>query len=426
MANISKELMHKCTSSVIKSVIDPKLVSFKRVELGGGSDTRFFGIKDSKGNDMFWVVLLDESSGFGRGYVNIIKKGSDPTKKQEAMVNAWKKVRKPLQSKKAGVVLVDPDLPNNENPFPLTAKLVTEDKTSASKTPLGSLIDAVYNAFITVKSDALTFEPMTATNPDYDHQLEIALPHKTVWEYIYPSSGRESPTGDTPDLLKVLAADLKDSCFIVRLTGVSVKNGTDDEGNDRSIVKVCMKVHYIVEMPNLGAFIKVKKAAPEDNFSGASFDSFTNGMSGLDFYKELVDGKVSDLSISTPKKEKKDKGGKKAIAAEGVEDAAAKTKKSRPKKSKDDEESPLKKSKNSMTGISPATFEELKKLADDKLTAEMDKLIDEAPAPAEEEEEDGEVVVDDDGEEVTVVEETQREELDPVLKARKKSRLGVV
>ncbi len=90
--------------------------------------------------------------------------------------------------KKGGVVLVDPDLPNNENSFPLTAKLVTEDKTSVSKTPLKNLIDAVYNAFVTVKSDALTFDPITATNSDYDHPLEIALPHKTVWEYIYPSS----------------------------------------------------------------------------------------------------------------------------------------------------------------------------------------------------------------------------------------------
>ncbi len=78
MANISKKLVRKCTSSVFKSIIDPKLVSFNRVELGGSSDTRFYGINDGKGNDMFWVVLLDESSGFGRGYVNIIKKGSDP------------------------------------------------------------------------------------------------------------------------------------------------------------------------------------------------------------------------------------------------------------------------------------------------------------------------------------------------------------
>ena len=75
----------------------------------------------------------------------------------------------------------------------------------------------------------------------------------------------------------------------------------------------------------------------------------------------------------------------------------------------------------------------MKKLADDKLTAEMDKFIDDAPAPVEEEEEDeavegedGEVVVDDDGEEVTVVEETRCEESEPVVKASKKSRLGVV
>jgi len=67
-----------------------------------------------------------------------------------------------------------------------------------------------------------------------------------------------------------------------------------------------------------------------------------------------------------------------------------------------------------------------------KPTDEMNKLIDDARAPAEEdeevqEEEDGEVIVDDDGEKVTVVEETQREDLDPVLKTRtKKSRLGVV
>ena len=424
MANISKELVHKCTASVVKSVIDPKLVSFKRVELGANPSTRFYGIKDGKGNDMFWVVLLDESSGFGLGCVNIIKKGNDPAKKQEAMVNAWKKVRKPLSMKKSGVVLVDPDLPNNENPFPLTAKLVTEDKSSASKTPLGNLIDAVYNAFITVKSDALTFEPMTATNPDYDHQLEIALPHKTIWEYIYPSSMRESPTGETPDLLKVLAADLKDACFIVRLTGVSIKNDTDDKGNDKSVVKVCMKVHYIVEIPNLGAFIKVKKAAPEDAFSGASFDSFTNGLSGHDFYKELNDGKVSDLSISTPKK--KDKGGKKALAAEGVEESSAKAKKSRPKKAKGDEESPLKKPKKSAEAAVEGTSSDDNKFAD-----EMNKLMDDSNAPVvgedeNEEDGDGDDDADDSGEEVLVVEETQREDLDPVLKARKKSRLGVV
>jgi hypothetical protein len=143
MANISEERVHKCTSSVIKSVVDPKLVSFKRVELCGNSDTRFFGINDVKGHDMFWVVLLDGSSGFGRGYDNIIKKGSDPTKKQESMVNAWKKVRKSTAARNVGVALVDPDIPNNENPFPLTAKLVTEDKTSATKTPLGNLVDAV-------------------------------------------------------------------------------------------------------------------------------------------------------------------------------------------------------------------------------------------------------------------------------------------
>jgi hypothetical protein len=266
---------------------------------------------------------------------------------------------------------------------------------------------------------------MTSTSPDYDHQLEIAIPHKTVWEYVYPSSQRESPTGETPDLLKVLAANLKDSCFIVRLTGVSIKNGTDDKGNDRSIVKVCMKVHYFVEIPNLGAFIKVKKAAPEDTFSGASFDSFTNGMSGSDFYKELIDGKVSDLSISTPKKEKKDKNSKKALTDGVSEDAATKTKKYRPKKTKGDEESPLKKPKNSMTEeLRTLAFDEFKKLEDDKLTAEMDKLIDDAPVPAEEEEAEEED--DEDGEEVTVVEETQREDLDPVLKARKKSRLGAV
>ena len=65
MANISKELVHQCSNNVIKTIVDPKLVSFKRVELGASSNTRFFGVKDVKGNDMFWVVLLDESSGFG-------------------------------------------------------------------------------------------------------------------------------------------------------------------------------------------------------------------------------------------------------------------------------------------------------------------------------------------------------------------------
>ncbi len=122
----------------------------------------------------------------------------------EAMINDWKRARKPLSTKKACVVLVDPDLPNNEIMFPLTAKLVTEDKTSASKTPLGILIDAIYDAFVAVKSDVMIFDPMMATIPDYDHQLEIALPRTTIWEYIYPSSQRESTTGETPDLLKAL------------------------------------------------------------------------------------------------------------------------------------------------------------------------------------------------------------------------------
>jgi len=421
MANISKELVHKCTASVVKSVVDPKLVTFKRVELGASSDTRFYGIKDGKGNDMFWVVLLDESSGFGRGYVNIIKKGNDPAKKQEAMVNAWKKVRKPLSMKKAGIVLVDLDLPNNDNPFPLTAKLVTEDKSSASKTPLGNVVDAVYNAFVNVKSDVLTYDPMTSTNPDYDHQLEIAIPDKTIWEYVYPSSKRESPNGESLDLLKALAADLKDSCFIVRLTGVSIKNGTDDKGNDRSIVKVCMKVHYIVEIPNLGAFIKVKKAAPEDTFSGASFDSFMNGMSGSDFYKELVEGKVSDMSISTPKK--KNKGNKKALTDGASEETAVKTKKSRPKKAKSDGESPLKKPKKTEDVVEDTS-------SDDKLADDMTKLMKDSADPIatgeEEAEDDGGDDDNDDGEDVQVVEETQPEDLDPALKARKKSRLGVV
>jgi len=134
MANILKELVQKRTTSVIKSVVDPKLVLFKRMELGGNSDTHFLGIKDGKGNNIFWVVLLDDFSGFGRDYDNIIKKGSDPIKEQEAMGNAWKKIRKFLATKKADVALLDPDIPNNENPFPLTAKLVTEDKTPASKT----------------------------------------------------------------------------------------------------------------------------------------------------------------------------------------------------------------------------------------------------------------------------------------------------
>jgi hypothetical protein len=285
MANISKELVHQCSKSVVKALVEPKLVTFKRVDLGAGSNTRFFGMKDIKGNDMFWVVLLDESSGFGRGYVNIIKKGPDPAKKQEAMVNAWKKVRKSLSTKKAGVALVDPDIPDNGNPFPLTAKLVTEDKTPASDTSLGNLVDAVYNAFKVNKPDEIPHTPSMAINPEYDHQMEIALPHKTLWDYVYPSDLRSSPTGETADLLKVLAADLKDSCFIVRLTGVTVKSGTDDDGKDISIIKVCLKVHYIVEIPNLGAFIKVKTAPPEDAFSGDR-PQFKAGIWGI--VKELT------------------------------------------------------------------------------------------------------------------------------------------
>ena len=413
MANISKELVHQCSNNVIKVIVDPKLVFFKRVELGASSNTRFFGVKDVKGNDMFWVVLLDESSGFGRGYVNIIKKGNDPAKKQESMVNAWKKVRKSLSTKKAGIALVDPDLPNNENPFPLTAKLVTEDKASASKTPLGNLVEAVYSAFVANKPDEIPFTPTTATIPEYDHQMELALPHKTLWEYVYPSNLRESPTGETADLLKVLAADLKDSCFIVRLTGVTVKSGTDDYGKDVSIIKVCMKVHYIVEIPNLGAFIKVKTSAPEDAFSGASFDSFTNGMSGSAFYKDLV-GPSS--AIRTPAK--KDKGANKKAVVLIANDATLsiegdKVKKSRAKKTKGEDESPLKKPKKVDASIEETS-------SDEKLAAEMDKLMDETALDGEIEDGDGD---EDDGDEVVVVEETQRDELDSAdIKARKTAR----
>lgn len=415
MANIPKDVMHQCKKDVIKSVIDPKLVSFKRVELGANSTTKFYGIKDGKGNDMFWVVLLNEGSGFSRGYVNIMKKGNDPAKKQEAMVNAWKKVRKSLSTKKAGVALVDPDIPNTENPFPLTAKLVTEEKSkAAANTPLGNLNDAVYNAFITNKPEALEYAPTTATNPEYAHQFEVALPHKTLWEYVYPSSLRESPTGETPDLLKVLTADLKDSCFILRLTGVTVKSETDLDGNDVSVVKVCMKVHHIVEIPNLGAFLKVKKpAAPQDTFSGASFDSLTNGMSGSAFYNEMVDAKGPASNVRTPTK--KEKVAKKALVDGVVDDSATtKIKKPRVKKTKGDEESPLKKLKKA-----EASGEDVS--SDEKLAAEMDKLMDEPGGAGEDEDDDED---DDEDGEVLVVEETQRDDTDVVLKARKK-RYGV-
>ena len=62
----------------IKAVVDPKLVSFKRAELGASSNTRFYGFKNGKGTDMFWAVLFDKSSGFARGYFNILKKRNDP------------------------------------------------------------------------------------------------------------------------------------------------------------------------------------------------------------------------------------------------------------------------------------------------------------------------------------------------------------
>jgi len=189
--------------------------------------------------------------------------------------------------------------------------------------------------------------------------------------YLPPKPARVSYRRDS-HLLKVLAADLKDSCFIVRLTGVSIKNGTDDKGSDNNIIKVCMKVHYIVEIPNLGAFIKVKKAAPEDTFSGASFDSFTNGKSGHDFYKELMDGKVSALTITTPKKEKK--GGKKALTDGAVDEAVAKIKKSKASTSKGDDESPLKKSKKDEAFAEDA-------ISDAKLADEMIKLMDGKPHP---------------------------------------------
>ena len=113
----------------------------------------------------------------------------------------------------------------------------------------------------------------------------------------------------------------------------------------------------------------------------------------------------------------------------GVNETAAKVKQSNPNKVNADEESPLKKLKNTMTGFAPALVEEMKELANEKLADETNKLIEGAHAPAEEEEEEGDRDGDDKedgGEEAFVVEETQPEESDPVLKTRKKSRLGVV
>jgi len=148
-------------------------------------------------------------------------------------------------------------------------------------------------------------------------------------------------------------------------------------------------------------------------------------MSGFNFYKELVEDKISALIITTPKKT--EKANKKALADGGVDDTATKAKKSKPKKVKADENCPLKKPKNTMTGFAGVFVEDMKKLANEKRADGMNKLIDDVPVPNEEQEEgDGD---DDDndegGEEDVVVEETQPEELDPVLKARKKFRLGV-
>jgi len=144
----------------------------------------------------------------------------------------------------------------------------------------------------------------------------------------------------------------------------------------------------------------------------------------------MVEDKVSALAITTPKK--KDKASNTSLTDDGADETAANTNKSKSKKGKADEESPLNKPKNTTTGsFAPGLVEEIKKLADEKLAEEIDKLIEDAPAPTEEEEEEGGKGGDgddndDEAEEVTVVEETQPEESDPVLKARKKSRLGGV
>jgi len=59
----------------------------------------------------------------------------------------------------------------------------------------------------------------------------------------------------------------------------------------------------------------------------------------------------------------------------------------------------------------------------------MTNILEETAPPVtatEEEAEEEDEDANEDGDDVQVVEETQREDLDPVLKARKKSRLGVV
>ena len=166
-----------------------------------------------------------------------------------------------------------------------------------------------------------------------------------------------------------------------------------------------------MEIPNLGLFIKVKTSVPEDDFSGASFDTLANGMSGFFVYKDLVECKGTAFVMRTTVE--KDKATKKASSEGVVDDAVIKAKKHTAKKNNGDDESPLKKSKKT-----EASAEETS--SDAKLAAEMDKLMDDLARDVQEvgeiEDEDNE---EEDGDEVLVVKETQREDMDPAIKERK-------
>ena len=317
MAAFSKSMVHAATHDNVKQLLSASNVQFKRLEISGVSredKSVFYQLKDSKNEEMFWLVKFDERAGFSHGYINIIKKGNDASKKQEAMISAWKRARKALAARKKGAALIDAEMPENDNPFPLTAKLITIDKAPASNTVIGSMMIAVDNAFRTKMVDAVDNIETYKSDAEYNHQMEIPIPHKTVWDYLYQTP---CPTGDAPDLSQILSADLKDAYVVLKLTGVNVKT-VYEYGEVKSIAKACIKIHHIYTIPNLGAMKRAKQSPMAEIGNHADFASLISDGVDLD---TLFESMISAPSTSGVKskgdanKPKKPKVAKKPKAA---------------------------------------------------------------------------------------------------------------
>ena len=328
--SFKKSMVHSTTFETVKSIAAVDNLVFKRLDIGGvqrDDKSSFYSVKTAKGDDIFWLFKVDERAGFSRGYVNIIKKGGDAAKKQEAMCVAWKKVRKSLAARKKEAVLVDADLPMSDNPFPLVAKLMTIDKAPVVNTVLGSLVLAVDNAFRVKQGHMHENLESHEYDEDYNSQYEMSIPHKVLWEYLY---SQPCPTGDHPDLMQVLTADLKDAYIVLKLTGVNVKLNKD-EGDIRNIAKTCLKVHHIYEIPNLGVMKKANKSPASEIGSsmdfasllgeGVSLESLFEASISCDTVKHtsVAGGGSSSKKADVPKarRERKQKEPKKESAAKG-------------------------------------------------------------------------------------------------------------